>query len=377
MTLERPQQDPYSQLPYTYVMTAVRLFAGTRKGLFVLESDADRTDWTVSEPALAGWEVSDVRVDDRGEHRLFAGVSHFVYGATVHRSTDGGASWEQVESSPAYDHDRELNRIWTVVPGRVDDPDTVYAGVDEAGLFVSRDGGDTWREIAGLTNHETVERWFPGKGGLCCHSVLPHPADPDRLWVGISAVGVFRTDDGGDSWTLQNDGLEVAAPDDDHETLGSCVHQLVLDPTDPDRLFQQNHLGVYRSTDAGEHWERIDDGLPSTFGFPLVLHPHDPETLFVFPLESDEVRLTIDGRPAVYRSSDAGDTWERCDDGLPTDSWVTVLRQAMATDTLEPAGVYLGTTGGRIFHSADAGDSWAPIDAHLPRIHSLTATVVQ
>lgn len=358
-------------------MTAVRLYAGTRKGLFVLESDPDRTDWTVSGPALAGWEVSDVRVDDRAERRLFAGVGHFVYGPTVHRSTDDGASWEQVEASPAYDRDRELNQIWTVVPGRVDDPDTVYAGVDEAGLFVSRDGGDTWGEMEGLTNHETVERWFPGKGGLCCHSVLPHPDDPDRLWVGISAVGVFRTDDGGDSWTLVNDGLEVAAPDDDHGTLGSCVHRLVLDPTDPDRLFQQNHLGVYRSTDAGEHWERIDDGLPSTFGFPLVLHPHDPETLFVFPLESDEVRLAIDGRPAVYRSSDAGDTWERCDDGLPTDSWVTVLRHGMATDALDPAGVYVGTTGGRIFHSADAGDSWSPIDGHLPRIHSLTATVVE
>lgn len=219
-------------------MSAVRLFAGTRKGLFVLESDEARADWAVGEPALAGWEISDVCVDDRAGPRLFAAFGHFVYGSTVHRSDDGGASWDQVEHSPAYpeDADRELNRVWTFVPGRDSAPETLYAGVDEAGLFVTRDGGDTWAEVDGLSDHETRSRWFPGKGGLCCHSVLVHPDDPNRLWVGVSAVGVLRTDDGGDSWTLLNDGLEVVAPDDDHETLGSCVHRLVLDPTDPNRL---------------------------------------------------------------------------------------------------------------------------------------------
>jgi photosystem II stability/assembly factor-like uncharacterized protein len=359
-------------------MTGVRLYAGTRKGLFVLEADADRSDWTVREPILAGWEVSNVCADERAD-RLFAAVGHFVYGPTIHRSDDGGDRWEQVEASPTYpaDADRELNQIWTVEPGRRDDPRTLYAGVDEAGLFVSRDGGDSWAEVEGLSDHDTRAKWFPGKGGLCCHSVLVHPDDPDRLWVGISAVGVFRTDDGGETWSLTNDGLEVVAPDDDHDALGSCVHRLVLDPTDPDRLYQQNHRGVFRSTNAGDTWERIDDGLPSTFGFPILLHPHEPETLYVFPLESDEQRMAIDGEPAVYRSTDAGDTWERCADGLPTRSWITVLRHGLAADSLDPAGLYVGTTGGDVFYSADAGDSWDRIDAHLPRIYSLTATVVE
>lgn len=358
-------------------MSAVKLFASTRKGLFVLETEADRADWTVHGPALAGWEVASVCVDDRAD-RLFAGVGHFVYGPTIHRSSDGGTTWEQVEASPTYgeDADHQLEQVWTVVPGRPEEPETLYAGVAEAGLFRSTDGGDSWTELEGLSQHETRDRWNPGAGGLCLHSICLHPDDPDRLWVGISAVGVLRTDDGGDSWTLCNDGLEVVAPDDDHEGLGSCVHRLVLDPTNPDRLYQQNHRGVFRSRDGADSWERIDDGLPSTFGFPLVQHPTDPRTLYTVPLESDERRMSLEGEPAVYRSTDAGDTWERCADGLPTASWVTVLRQAMATDSLDPAGVYVGTTGGRIFHSADAGDSWSTIDCHLPRINSLTATVV-
>jgi len=361
-------------------MTTVRLFASTRKGLFVLESDPERDDWTVTPPALPGWEVSDVCVDDRGdEPRLFAAVGHFVYGSTIHRSDDGGETWTQVEGTPAYAADSgfELNRVWTVVPGRADEPETLYAGVDEAGLFVSRDGGDTWSAMEGLAAHETRPQWFPGNGGLCLHSILVHPTDPDRLWVGISAVGVLRTDDGGDTWTLCNDGLAVAAQDDDYPTLGSCVHRLALDPTDPDRLFQQNHMGVFRSTDGADAWERIDEGLPSQFGFPLVVDPHDPDTLFTFPVAGTEERMAIDGRPAVYRSRDAGDTWERRDDGLPTTSWVSVLRQAMAADALDPTGVYVGTTGGRLFHSADGGDTWATIDVDLPRVNSLTATVVE
>ena len=359
-------------------MSTVRLFAGTRKGLFILEADEDRERWTVEGPRLAGWEVQGVCHDDRDGDRLFAGVGHVAYGPTVHRSDDGGVTWEQVERSPAYPEaaDREVTRVWTVVPGHDDDPDVLYAGVAEAGLFVSRDGGDTWSEVEGLAAHETRPRWQPGAGGLCCHSVLVHPDDPDRLWVGVSAVGVLRTDDGGASWSLCNAGLEVAAPDERHDGLGSCVHRLVQDPTDPDRLYQQNHRGVYRSTDAGDTWERLDDGLPSTFGFPLVLHPRDPETLYVFPLESDERRLAPDGRPAVYRSTDAGETWEARDEGFPTDSWVTVLRHAMAVDDLEPAGVYVGTTGGRVFHSADAGDTWAAVDCHLPRVSGLAAVVV-
>ena len=361
-------------------MTTVRLFAGTRKGLYVLQSDADRASWTVDGPHLAGWEVADVCVDDRREEpRIYAAVGHLAYGPTVHRSDDGGATWEQVPESPAYpeEDDRALERVWTVVPGPADEPGTLYAGVAEAGLFVSRDGGDTWAEVEGLAAHETRDRWQPGLGGLCVHSVLQDPADADRLWLGISAVGVLRTGDAGDTWTLCNDGLAVAAPDDEHETLGSCVHRLALDPTDPERLYQQNHRGVFRSTDAGDAWERVGEELPSTFGFPLVVHPREPGTLYTLPLESDEHRVAPDGRPAVYRSRDAGDTFERLDAGLPADAWVTVLRQAMAVDDLDPVGVYAGTTGGRVFASADAGDAWTTVDCHLPRINCLVATAVE
>ena len=360
-------------------MSHLVLMVGTRKGAFFLETDADRTDWTVRGPTLKGWDVSDVMYDDRAEPRMLAGVGHFVYGPTIHRSDDLGESWEQVPESPAYaeDADHEVNQVWSIVPGRDDEPGVFYAGVDEAGLFRSDDGGERWTEVPGFTEHETRSQWHPGKGGLCCHSVLPHPTDPDRMWVGVSAVGVFRTDDGGETWALKNDGLEVVVPDEEHDGLGSCVHRLILDPTDPDRLFQQNHRGTFRSTDAADSWQRIDDGLPSTFGFPIVGHPRDPDTLYTVPLESDEYRTAIGGEPAVYRTTDAGDTWQPCAEGLPDDSWVTVLRHAMATDGLDPAGVYVGTTGGRIFHSADDGDAWAAIDCNLPRINSLAAVVIE
>lgn len=266
--------------------------------------------------------------------------------------------------------------MWTVVPGRKTDSETVYAGVDEAGLFASRDGGEHWSELSGLREHESRDHWFPGKGGLCCHSVLVDPTDPDRLWVAISAVGVFRTTDGGTSWTLQNDGLERVVPDEEVGDIGSCVHRLVHHPSRPERLFQQNHLGVFRSTDGADSWVRIDDGLPSTFGFPIVVHPSDPDTVYTFPLESDEVRMTANGQPAVYRSADAGDTWERLTTGLPSNRWTTVLRQAMAVDSLDSAGVYVGTTGGDIYNSVDVGDTWQSMDCRLPRIHSLNAVVL-
>lgn len=359
-------------------MATVALLVGTRKGAFVLESDGDRSDWTVRGPSLAGWDVANLTYDDRGDPEVYAAVGHFVYGPTIHRSTDLGDSFEQVPSGPSFPEDdgRELNQVWTVERGRADDPDHLYAGVDEAALFETRDGGDTWTEVAGLTDHSTRDSWFPGKGGLCCHSICRDPTDPDRLWVAISAVGVFRTEDGGESWTLCNDGLAVTAPDEDHDGLGSCVHRLVRDPTDPDRLYQQNHDGVYRTTDGADTWERVDDGLPSSFGFPMGLHPRDPETLYTVPLQSAEQRWVIDGEPAVYRSTDAGDSWERLADGLPTEAWVTVLRHAMAVDDRDPAGVYVGTTGGTIHASRDGGDTWDALDVSLPRINSLTATVV-
>ncbi|WP_435361172.1 WD40/YVTN/BNR-like repeat-containing protein [Haloarchaeobius sp. DFWS5] len=360
-------------------MTEVVLMVGTRKGAFFLESDDDRTDWSVRGPKLKGWEVSDLLYDDRDTPRLFAAMGHFVYGPAIHRSDDFGDTWEQVAQSPAYaeDSDFELNQVWCLEPGREQDPDVLYAGVDEAGLFVSRDGGDTWDHVEGLAGHETRDRWYPGNGGLCCHSVLTDPEDPDRLWVGISAVGVFRTDDGGESWTLATDGLEFVTDEDDHGGVGSCVHSLAQDPSDPERIVQQNHMGVFRTTDGGDQWEAIGDALPSSFGFPIEMHPTDPDTFFTFPLESDEYRIAEGGEPAIYRTTDGGDSWDRCADGLPTDSWVTVLRQSMAVDSLDPAGIYVGTTGGSIFYSRDGGDSWAEIDCHLPRITSVSAVVVE
>lgn len=328
-------------------MSRISLLVGTRKGAFVLESDEDREDWRVSGPNLKGWKVPTLHYD-RAIGRLFAGVGHFVYGPTIQRSDDFGATWEQATATPSFADDggRDLNQIWTVVGGGPAAPETLYAGVDEAALFASTDAGDTWTEVAGLQDHPTGDDWAPGKGGLCLHSICPDPGDPDRLWVGISAVGVFRTEDGGETWTLQNDGLEVVAPDDEFERIGSCVHRLVMDPTDPERLYQQNHRGVYRTSDAAETWKRVDEGLPSTVGFPMVTHPTEPTTLYTVPLESDEHRMAVDGRPAVYRTADAGDTWTRLDAGLPERAWVTVLRQAMTVDSCEVPGIYIGTTGG-------------------------------
>ena len=365
-------------------MSSVTLLAGTRKGAFLVESDGDRTEWTVRGPLLKGWEVSDLVLDlrdgagDGAPGRLHAAVGHVVYGPTIHRSDDFGETWEQVEGTPAYpeDAERELDQVWRIEPGRADEPDTLYAGVAEAGLFVSRDGGDTWDEVPGLNEHGTRPDWMPGAGGLCCHTILHDPNDADRMWVGISAVGVFRTDDGGESWQPKNTGVEVVDPDLAEGGVGSCVHGLVLDPTDPGRLYQQNHRGVYRSTDAGDTWEPAGDGLPSTFGFPIAMHPRDPETLYTVPLESDEYRMSLDGQPAVYRTTDGGDSWTGHTEGFPEDSWLTVLRQAMTVDDLDPAGVYVGTTGGRIFSSRDEGETWAAIDCHLPRIFSLRAVVV-
>lgn len=360
-------------------MSRLLLLVGTRKGAFVLEADGDRDGFSVLTHSLEGWEVSDLRYDPRDGGRLLAGVGRFMAEPGVRRSADLGGAWAAATNPPAYPDgpDREVERVWTVVPGRADEPGTLYAGVDEAGLFVSRDGGDSWDEVAGLNDHPTRGEWVPGTGGLCLHSILLDPADPDRMWVGISAVGVFRTDDGGGTWALCNDGLEVIVPGEADEPVGSCVHRVVLDPADPDRLYQQNHLGVYRSTDGADSWERVDDGLPSSFGFPIVMHPRDASTLYTFPLESDGHRVAIDGRPAVYRTTDAGESWARLDDGLPGRAWVTVLRQAMAVDDRDPAGIYFGTTGGEVFTSRDAGDSWGRIDCRLPRITSLEAVTIE
>ncbi|REJ81100.1 MAG: exo-alpha-sialidase [Acidobacteria bacterium] len=352
------------------------VMVGTQKGAFFYRSDPRRDRWEIEGPYLEGWEVTTIGVDGRGERPvLYAGVGHFVYGPTVHRSDDLGATWRQLEARPSYPGDSgfSLNRIWTIVPGRDSQPGVLYAGVDEAGIFRSDDDGASWQGLDGLNRHPTRAAWGPGAGGLCCHTILLDPHDDRRLWVGISAVGTFRSDDGGETWQVKTDGLPIIEPREDHPGVGSCVHRMVLDPEDSNNLYQQNHQGVFRSRDAGDSWQRIESGVPSTFGFPMVMHPRDPKTLFVVPQKSDEQRTAIDGRLAVYRTSDGGDSWAALRSGLPDHTFQGVLRGAMATDALDPCGIYFGTTGGQVFASADAGESWRPLPGALPRISSVTA----
>ncbi len=351
------------------------IFIGTDKGGFLLESQNGRKDWQLRGPFLKGWKVFDLMLDQRSEPTLYAAVGHDVYGPALHISRDLGGHFEQVQHGPSYDADSgfKLNNVWTVVPGPKDQPDTLYAGVDEAGLFVSRDRGLHWQELSGLSRHATRSEWVPGAGGLCCHSILIDPDNADRIWVGISAVGVFRSDDGGATWHSKNQGVMAALEMETHKDIGRCVHRLVMDPQNPRRLFQQNHRGVFRSLDGGDSWERIENGLPSSFGFPMAVHPNRPGTLYVAPLESDEYRFFPNGRPAVYRSSDAGDSWQALTNGFPETGYVSVLRHALATDAEDPCGVYFGTTGGTLYTSADEGEHWQSLPHAFPRIYCVSA----
>lgn len=360
-------------------MSEVVVMVGTRKGAFFCRSDAARERWSVEGPMFKGWEVGNFLYDTRGEPTLYAAVGHYVYGPTVQISRDLGASWTQVEDSPRYPPDagRKVNRLWCIAPDREDRPERLYAGVDEAGLFVSEDAGEHWREVPGLNDHPTRGGWMPGAGGLCCHRVIADPQAPGRLWVGISAVGVLRSDDDGESWMVRNAGVPIAAPNEDYPEIGSCVHALVQAPDAPGRLYQQNHRGVFRSDDAGDSWRRIENGLPSSFGFPIVLHPHDPQTLFTVPLESDEYRLTPGGRMAVYRTRDGGESWRALGEGLPETCYTAVLRHAFDADSLDPCGLYVGTTGGTLHYSRDGGESWHDMPCSLPRIQSVHAVVLE
>ena len=360
-------------------MARVLVMVGTVKGAFFFFSNEARQDWTIEGPLLKGWEVSNLTLDRRRAPTVYAGVGHYVYGPTIQVSHDFGRNWIQQEHGPRYGEGsgHKLNRIWCVVPGHASEPEVLYAGVDEAGLFVSRDGGVHWREVEGLSRHPTRGEWGPGAGGLCCHTVLVDPSDKDRIWVGISAVGVFRTDDGGATWKVRNEGLPVAAESKEFDNIGSCVHRMVQSPDDPQVLYQQNHQGVFRSTDSADSWQPIQVGLPSTFGFPMVMHPGDSKTLYTLPLESDEYRFFIEGKPTVYRTRDGGESWHPLRHGMPRGhSYVGVLRHALAADGLAQCGIYFGTSGGQIYYSRDAGESWQTMPAQLPRIQSVTAAVV-
>ncbi len=359
-------------------MSQVILMVGTEKGGFIFTSDESREQWNMHGPLLKGWAIQELRIDQRRTPTMFAAAGHFVYGPCIHVSNDLGKTWEQIEHPPTFAEGAagKLNNIWNVTSGRDDDPDTFYAGTDDAALFVSHDRASTWDELPGVANHRTRQEWMGGAGGLCLHSILVHPTNPNRMWIAISAVGVLRTDDGGKTWDICNNGLQITIEGEEHKEVGSCVHRMVIDPANPDRLFQQNHVGVYRSTDGGDKWETIENGLPSRFGFPMVIHPRETDTLFTAPQESDEYRFAKDGRLTVYRTDDAGANWRETRKGLPDDAYVGVLRQAMAIDDLDVPGVYIGTNAGQVYCSNDTGDSWKAILCTLPRIKSVNVAVV-
>lgn len=348
------------------------LLIGTVKGLFLYHSDERRAAWRLTGPHLGGWEIFSACGDPRGG-RILVGTNHYSTGPTVRISSDLGATWAAVERDPrlAEGSKAELKHLWQIVPGHASQPGVWYAGSDDAALFVSRDDARTWTELTGLTSHPTRPRWMPGFGGLCLHSVVVDPTDARRLWVAISAVGVFRSDDGGETWHLKNEGLHSVAPEfiPDPE-LGRCVHKLTADPQRAGVLYLQFHGGVFMSDNAGDTWTRISAGLPHDFGFPLAVTRGGD--LFVVPLLADDNRVVPGGALKVWRSRDRGRTWRALTQGLPQqDHFVGVLRDAMTADALEPAGVYFGTTAGELFFSGDAGETWTRLPGQFPRITTL------
>ncbi|MBA2243513.1 MAG: exo-alpha-sialidase [Gemmatimonadetes bacterium] len=355
----------------------VVLLVGTTKGAFFFHSDAERREWRMTGSHLAGWEVYSLFADERRGPRIYAGTSHWVYGTSIRTSDDLGETWTEVTDSPRYPEGNgfKLQRIWQIAPGHPSEPETLFAGVEEAGLFVSRDAGESWSEVSSLTQHPTRPNWFPGGGGLCLHTILVDPANPSRWWVAMSAVGVFRSDDGGASWQVRNAGLPGVATGQLESSIDRCVHKMVLDPHDSNTLYLQFHGGVFRSSDGADSWERMEEGLPSVFGFPLCVTRSG--TRFVIPLESDEQRVVKEGRLRVYRSGNGSSRWEAVGEGLPREpQYVGVLRDSMAVDALEPAGVYFGTTMGEVFYSADEGERWDRLPAQLPRITTVKSCLM-
>jgi len=365
-------------------MSKVRVLVGTRKGAFILASDGRRQRWEVSGPHFGGWEVFHLKGSPVDPDRLYAAPSTDWFGQVIQRSDDGGRTWAPVGNEFAYEgeagthqwydgtpHPWEFKRVWHLEPS-LSDADTVYAGVEDAALFRSTDGGQTWRELAGLRGHGTGPQWQPGAGGLCLHTILLDPIDPGRIFVAISAAGVFRTDDAGQTWQPINRGLSSEFLPDPTAEIGHCVHRIAQHPARPDVLFMQKHWDVMRSDDGGDSWHEVSGNLPSDFGFVVDVHAHEPDTVYVLPIKSDSEHYPPEGKLRVYRSRTGGHTWEALTDGLPQrDCYVNVLRDAMAVDALDPCGIYFGTTGGQVYASADAGDNWSAIVRDLPRVLSV------
>ncbi|HEX2485092.1 MAG TPA: exo-alpha-sialidase [Myxococcota bacterium] len=364
-------------------MSGVRLLVGTRKGAFVLSSDGRRSSWDVSGPHFAGWEIYHLKGAPSEPNRIYASQSSSWFGQVILRSDDGGKSWDAVgnefryEGDPGthqwYDgtpHPWEFARVWHLEPSLAD-PDTVYAGVEDAALFRSSDGGKSWQELPGLRACSGAA-WQPGAGGMCLHTILLDPRNPARLHVAISSAGAFRSDDAGKTWRPVNRGLVSEQIPDPRAEVGHCVHRIALHPSRPDVLFMQKHWDVMRSDDGGESWREVSGNLPSDFGFPIDVHAHEPETIYVVPIKSDAEHFPPEGKLRVYRSRSGGNEWEALTNGLPQrDCYVNVLRDAMAVDRLDPCGVYFGTTGGQVYGSADGGDHWTPIVRDLPAVLSV------
>jgi photosystem II stability/assembly factor-like uncharacterized protein len=387
-------------------MSKVRVLVGTKKGAFVLTSDGKREQWDVSGPHFAGWEIYHLKGSPADPNRLFASQSSGWFGQIIQRSDDGGKTWHQpgtpVGQAPApgppksesnkfaydvsaesgkpltthqfYDgtqHPWEFKRVWHLEPS-LTDPDTVYAGVEDAALFRSTDGGQNWKELPGLRGHGTGPKWQPGAGGMCLHTIILDPSNPQRMFIAISAAGAFRTDDAGQTWKPINRGLRSQyIPDQDAE-VGHCVHHIAMNPSRPGVLFMQKHWDVMRSDDAGDQWVEVSGNLPTDFGFAIDVHSHEPETIYVVPIKSDSEHYVHEGKLRVFRSRSGGNEWEPLTKGLPQkDCYVNVLRDAMAVDSLDRCGIYFGTSGGQVYASADAGDSWNPIVRDLPAVLSV------
>jgi photosystem II stability/assembly factor-like uncharacterized protein len=364
-------------------MSKVRVLVGTRKGAFILTSDGKRQQWDVSGPHFGGWEIYHLKGSPLDPNRIYASQSSGWFGQLVQRSSDGGQTWEPVGNKFTYEgdpgthlwydgtpHPWEFKRVWHLEPS-LTDPDTVYAGAEDAALFRSTDAGQTWQELPGLRDC-SGPKWAPGAGGMGLHTVVLDPTNPERIFIAISAAGVFRTDDGGQTWKPINRGLKSQyIPDLDAE-VGHCVHRIAMHPSRPSVLFMQKHWDVMRSDDAGESWHEVSGNLPTDFGFPIDVHAHEPDTVYVVPIKSDSEHYPPEGKLRVYRSRCGGNEWEPLTKGLPqSDCYVNVLRDAMAVDSLDECGVYFGTTGGQVYGSADGGDSWAPLVSHLPAVVSV------
>ena len=390
-------------------MSMVRVLVGTRKGAFILTSDGKRKDWKVDGPHFAGWEMYHLKGSSVDPNRIYASQTSGWFGQIVQRSDDGGKTWFQPGTPPGettgpggtpkgesnkfvydaaaapltthqwYDgtqHPWEFKRVWHLEPS-LSNPDTVYAGVEDAALFRSTDGGKSWHELSGLRGHGTGPGWQPGAGGMCLHTIILDPKNPNRVFIAISAAGAFRTDDGGKTWKPINRGLYSQYIPDPRAEVGHCVHHIAMNPSRPGILFMQKHWDIMRSDDAGENWREVSGNVPTDFGFVIDVHAHEPETIYVVPIKSDGEHFVPDGRLRVYRSRTGGDEWEALTNGLPqSNCYVNILRDAMAVDSLDSCGVYFGTTGGQVYCSADAGNTWNPIVRDLPAVLSVEVQTI-